>query len=178
MAFSFQAFADNGTLGSPLQLQPTEAISLDWDFSLGTSQNAITGKHRWKAAEGRIINLPNSGGGGWIHWVLKNYQMDSVPATSNDDCTDVDTPEDCCTGLGTGTCDDLVNVQNGDCVAEGDPSSCCVDVDIGVCRAWSDTALFNCGASACDGYILGVGLRTLIINQWKKVFCPGCTITF
>ena len=170
LAFSFQAFADNGTLGSPLQVQPTEAISLDWDFNLGTSQNAVTGRHRWKAAGGRIINLPESGKGGWIRWSLKNYQVDPIPAVNNSDCTATGVPDVCCADADPdpgNTCDDLVAMPNSACVAEGDPVSCCQDEDVGVCQGWSDTALFDCGPSACDDYIIGVGLRALIMQQWK-----------
>ena len=178
LAFSFQAFADSGTLSAPYQLQPTEAVSLDWDFNLGTSLNAVTGQHRWKDADGRIIFLPESGRGGWIRWSLRNYQIDSVPDVSNSDCTEAGVPNACCTGVGEGTCDDLVAMQNSACVDAGDPLPCCTSLNTGVCRGWSDTALFDCGESACDNYIIGVGLRTLIINQWKKVYCPGCNITF
>ena len=185
LAFTIPAFADSGTLSTPQTLQPLDAVSLDWDFNLGTNSNMVTGRHRWKAADGTVIFLPQSGRNGWISWQLRNYQRDSVPDYNNSDCTAAGVPDACCAGVhpdAGNTCDDLVDVQNGDCTAAGlvgtQAVSCCTDEDIGVCRGWSDTALFNCGASACDDYIIGVGLRTLIINQWKKVYCPGCTITF
>ena len=172
------ALADSGSLSTPRDVQPTQATSIDWEFNLGTRSNAVTGRHRWKASDGTVIYLPGSSRGGWINWSLRNWTIDSVPGVDNSDCVGVDDPDDCCTGVGAGTCDDYVPMLNDDCTAAGEPSPCCTGLDAGVCEGWSDTALFDCGSSACDGYILGVGLRTLILNQWKKVYCPGCNITF
>ena len=181
-AVPFISIADTGTLDSPLTLQPQDAVTIEWDFNLGTFENRVTGRHRWKAADGTVIYLPESDHRGWIQWTLRNYQRDSVPDYSNGECTASGVPDACCTGEGTGTCDDLVDVQNGDCTADGlvgtQAVSCCTAEDVGVCRGWSDTALFSCGSSACDNYIIGVGLRTLIMNQWKKLYAPNSTITF
>ena len=181
LVFSFQAFADSGTLSAPYQLQPTEAVYVDWDFNLGTASNAVSGKHRWKDANGVIISLPESRQGGWIYWTLKNHKIDPIPAVDNQDCVGADDPNACCAGAHPNpgnTCDDLVDMPNSACNDIADPAPCCTGLDQGVCEAWDDTALFDCGASACDDYIIGVGLRTLILNQWKKIYCPGCTITF
>ena len=178
MAIPFLGFSDTGTLSTPYSIQPTEAASIDWDFNLGTNANMVTGRHRWKAADGSVIYLPNSARNGWISWTLKNYQIDSIPETSNRDCTGFETPAACCIDVNIGSCDDMEYIENTDCIAAGDPSPCCTNENTGVCTGWSDTALFDCGSSACDDYILGVGLRTLIMIQWKRVYCLDCTITF
>jgi len=179
---STSVLADTGTLSVAKQLQPLEATHFDWEFNLGTEVNQIRGKHRWRASDDNIIHLPGADHRGWIKWTLRNYQRDSEPDYTNDDCTASGVPDACCTGVGEGTCDDLVNVQNGDCTADGlvgtQSASCCTAEDVGVCRAWSDTVMFNCGTSACDNMVVGPGLRTLIKNQWKRKYCVGCTITF
>ena len=178
LAMAIPSFAYTGTLSTPQTLQLSDAVSLDWEFSLGSSNNAITGRHRWRDENNAVMYMPNSGVGGWIRWTLRNYTIDSVPDVTNTDCTGSGVPDACCTDIGVGTCDDMIGMVNSACEDVGDPKSCCTGLDEGVCQGWSDTIMFDCGTSACDGYVIGIGLRTLIINQWKKVFCPGCTITF
>ena len=181
LLFSMPVLAETGTLGTPLTLQPLDAYSVDIEFYLGTTTDAVRGKHRWRAADNSIIYLPESRTNGWITWTLRNHTHDSVPGVSNLDCTGPATPDACCADAhpnAGNTCDDAEPSLNADCEALGDPYGCCTQENVGVCEAWSDTALFSCGTTACDGYIIGVGLRTLIINQWKKLYAPGVNITF
>ena len=64
------------------------------------------------------------------------------------------------------------DISNDDCTAEGEPYGCCTALDEGVCDCWSDVFLFQI-RSQDVGTSIGVGLRQLLFQQWKKVYLTG-----
>ena len=86
---------------------------------------------------------------GWNTWNCVNTP---VPG-ENSECVAEDDPYDCCSGEGTGTCDDMLD-------------TCFSDVFGFVIR------------SQDVGTPLGQGLRTLIYNAWRDDVIPGNDGTF
>jgi hypothetical protein len=164
-------------LGTPVVLTPIESDKIQWEFKLNSVENKIEGRHRWKDSDGRVIFLRDSGRNGWINWTLENHQVDPNPV-ENSDCIAAGNPDPCCTDVKEGSCDGLVNMPNSACNGPGDPVGCCTDLDKGVCQAWKDIVLFDCGVGNCDGYKIGQALRHLVVQEWKKIYCPDCNVSF
>jgi len=139
--------ADDITLTSPEALtQPTASKITEWEVTkINAAQKVMKIKYRWRDGSNVVIEgLPNSGRNGWLEWTCADVE---VPGT-NAECTGVGDPNVCCTGAGTGTCDDM-------------ESTCFTDV-------------FGFTIRAQDvGTGIGVGLRTLIWNAMKADILTG-----
>ena len=76
--------------------------------------------------------------------VWQNWDCRDISRGNNADCLNNDDPWLCCDGPGAGTCPEVVD----DC--------------------FTQTFLRAVQCPADDGVLLGVGLRTLLFNQWKQ----------
>ena len=124
-----------------LQVPTSQKIS-DWQIVLiDASAKVMRIKYRWRDASNDVIDFDNSG---WKYWTCQDVE---VPGT-NAECIDTGDPYPCCTGAGTGTCDDMLD-------------TCFTDV-------------FSFDIRAQDvGTPIGVGLRQLIWNQMKQDILTG-----
>lgn len=140
--------AENVALDTEETLQVPTSQKMDWYIDHINAQNkTMIVKYRWKDATDSPINL---NGKSWQEWRCQDIE---VPGT-NAECLGTSDPYECCTGVGTGTCDDMLD-------------TCFTDV-------------FGFQIRAQDvGTGIGVGLRTLIWNQFKQdVLTSGNDGTF
>jgi len=164
------AIADTVTLTSPEDLTPPTSQKLYWEITtISASAEVCMIRFAWLDAGDNRIPLGGSREG-WKVFACRNHYTDGNPAENNLDCLDVADPYPCCTGLRAGTCDDLVLANNADCVAKGDPYECCTAAAVGICTCFDDT--FKKSVTNWSG-IVGVGLRGLLFDQWKKVYLTG-----
>ena len=142
--YSIGAYADSVTLTTPETLATPQATKLDWYIDLiDAREKMLVVKYRWRDATGTIIKRAALGQT-WESWACRDLE---VPG-ENVACTGAGTPTPCCTGVGTGTCDDMLD-------------TCFTDV-------------FGFRVRQQDvGTAIGVGLRQLIWNKFKQTILSG-----
>jgi hypothetical protein len=87
-------------LDSPHTLQPSESQKIIWDeISIFPDQKKLVVKYRWVTPGGADISVF---GRAQQEWVCRDIVITGANAT----CVSAGVPDPCCTGLGTGTCDD------------------------------------------------------------------------
>lgn len=122
-------------LTAPKDLIPSQAESYSFRQIYGDADSKrVQLYYYWKDANGDVIRPYGNARDG--KQIFECTDQDSVPDVRNLDCVALDDPHDCCTGLGTGTCDD--RFLNADCTADGAPFDCCTDLDEGTCECWND----------------------------------------
>lgn len=137
--------ADTLTLDSTETLSTPQAVSMDWRVSnIDAAAKTLVVTYRWKDATGAPIFLQNRNHA-WQTWECRNVEI----AGENSECIASEDPYPCCTGAGTGTCDDMADT------------------------CFSDVFSFQI-RSQDVGTSIGIGLRTLIWNQMKQdILTPG-----
>jgi len=136
--------ADSITLNTNETLSVPESARIsDWEIiKINADQKIMTIRYRWRAGDDTVVQLGNRQG--WQFWTCQDRE---TPGT-NAECLAAGDPYECCTGVGTGTCDDLLD-------------SCFSDV-------------FGFTIRSQDvGTKIGIGLRTLIWNQMKQDVLSG-----
>lgn len=146
--FATSVLADNITLNSNETLAvPTAAAISEWEVvRINAADKVMRIKYRWRDASNNLIQLNRHG---WHYWTCQDKWEDLNPV-SNDDCVAAGDPDPCCTGVGTGICDDLTQTD-----------TCFSDV-FGFAIRTQDV-----------GMSIGVGLRTLIWNEMKQDILSG-----
>jgi len=135
------ASADVITLDNPEQLAVPTAPTMVWDYVYIDNQNKLMRVYyHWQNADGTRIKL--DGKYTQQHWTCRD--MDEIPAFDPLTCVDVDDPDDCCTGPGTGE----------NCYP-GEPALTCFTETFGFAIRPQDV-----------GTKIGIGLRQLI---WFKM---------
>lgn len=145
---SMASYADTVTLDDPHDVNPPQAASLEWVVTeINASIQRLVVSYRWRDADGNFIKDPLV-----RRFICQNLD-DIYPEYDNASCTGIGIPYECCTGSGTGTCDNA--------------STCFSDV-------------FGFTIRAQDvGTSIGVGLRTLLWNKFKaNVLDPANDGTF
>jgi len=138
------AVADVIDLNQNEVINTPQSSKMEWEITrINASKQILQIKYRWLDSNGTPIR--DASGNVWKIWTCRNI-ADSNPV-SNSECTDVNTPDECCTGAGTGNCD-------------------VVDT------CFSDVFGFNI-RSQDVGTSIGVGLRTLIWNKMKDDVLSG-----
>jgi len=134
--------ADKIVLDTPETIQTPEASKLDWEVvSINADRKYMKIKYRWRTSEDETIFTQRNAD---HYWICRDSYEDTNPVF-NEECTDAGVPDACCTGVGEGTCDHLVQTD-----------SCFTDV-------------FSFQIRSQDvGTPIGVGLRQLIWNQMKQ----------
>ena len=138
--------ADSITLNSDETLQVPTSKKMDWYVDhIDADAELMRIRYRWRGDAGEVIVLENRRDA-WQVWECRNIE---VPGT-NAECTDAGVPYECCTGVGTGTCDDMIDTCFSDVfgyvVDSGNPML---------------------------PIAIGIGLRTLIWNQMKQDILTG-----
>jgi len=143
MLLPIMALADTVTLDSPETLSTPEAIKMDWRISNITAKTqTLQVTYRWRDSTDAPIHLGSKND--WHIWTCRDIQTPG----ENVECTDALIPWECCTGLGTGTCD-------------GMDDTCFSDV-------------FSFQIRSQDvGTSIGAGLRTLIWNKMRADVLTG-----
>ena len=142
--------AETIILNSPHEITPSTALGLEWKVeTLNSESSQLVVKYRWRGAGSRILMDVGSDNKGWNTWNCVNTP---VPG-ENSECVAEGDPYDCCSGEGTGTCDDMLDT------------------------CFSDIFGFEI-RSQDVGTPLGQGLRTLIYNAWRDDVIPGNDGTF
>jgi len=122
---------------------PETGISMDWYIDyIDAENNILKVNYQWRDALGKIIR-DTSARTGWNTWTCQD-----IPVENNIDCIGAGDPYGCCTGVGTGTCDEV-----------GD-------------TCFSNIFRFEIRAQDV-GTKIGVGLRSLIWNQMKTDVLTG-----
>lgn len=145
LCFAKFGFCESITLDSPETLATPSAARIgDWEIiKINADRKLLAVQYSWRDSSNDIINMGN-GHVGLNVW----YCRDIETPGENANCVDVDDPYDCCTGVGTGTCD-------------GMDDTCFTDV-------------FGFNMRAEDvGTAIGVGLRQLIWNKMKADILTG-----
>jgi hypothetical protein len=133
------AWADRITLDSAETIDNPQAVALDWYVDrIDALNKTLTIKYRWIDANETPIRNRDSFQS-WHTWQCRNIE---VPGT-NAECIAAGDPYECCTGAGTGTCDDMQDT------------------------CFSDVFGFNIRTQDV-GTSIGIGLRALIWNQMKQ----------
>lgn len=152
--FPVISIGDSIVLDSPETLQTPIATKLKWEIvSINAAKKNMRIKYRWVTSDNKDIYTGRRSVD--HYWNCRDRWQDLNPV-SNDECVAAGDPDPCCTGAGTGTCDDLTQTD-----------SCFSDV-------------FGFQIRTQDvGTGIGVGLRTLIWNQMKQdILTPGNDGTF
>jgi hypothetical protein len=141
--------ADDIVLDSTENLAVPTATSIsEWEITkINAAKKEMIVKYRWRDGTGKLIRLNRDG---WLYWYCQDRWNDTNPV-NNDECTAAGVPDACCTGVGTGTCDDLVQTD-----------SC-----------FTDVFMYEINCPQDNGTKIGVGLRTLIWNQMKADILTG-----
>ena len=149
LAIPCWVMADKIVLDSAETLSTPQATHMDWHVSkIDAKTKILQITYRWRDATDGTIHLGSRSD--WQRWSCRDIE---VPG-ENVDCTDALVPYECCTGLGTGTCDDMED-------------TCFSDV-FGFTIRTQDV-----------GTSIGLGLRTLIWNKMKAdVLSPTNDGTF
>ena len=136
--------ADSITLNSGQMLSvPTAAKISEWQIILiDAAAQRMQIRYRWRDADYNLLTVAGNRTG-WEYWECRNRSEGN-----NADCTDVDTPWDCCTGAETGTCPEMLDT------------------------CFSDVFGFQIRQQDV-GTSIGIGLRTLIWNQMKQDILTG-----
>ena len=118
---------------------------MDWHISkIDAGNKYLEVTYRWLDAAGEPILLANRRT--WQVWRCRNI-VDN-PDTVDEECLGIGDPWECCTGVGTGNCDETLT-------------------------DFSDIFSFKIRAQDV-GISIGVGLRTLIWNKMKgDILTPG-----
>ena len=125
---------------------PETGVSMDWYIDyINAENNTLKVRYQWRDTLGKTIN-DTSPKTGWNTWTCQDI-ADINTEENNIDCIGAAAPYTCCTGVGTGTCD------------EGD-------------TCFSDIFRFEIRAQDV-GTKIGVGLRSLIWNQMKTDVLTG-----
>lgn len=129
--FVCSAYAGKEALVTPKVLSPLEAHGIDSGFEVyaNADNEQVRYSFYWLDSTGKNITAEGK-------QLFTCRDWDALPSESNEDCTALDTPYDCCTDLATGTCDDVFD--NANCVGKSDPLECCTDVAEGACDCWND----------------------------------------
>lgn len=136
--------ADRVTLNSTEVLSTPNATHMDWYIDLiDAKTKTLRVRYRWLDSTGAPIFLGNRTT--WQTWSCRNV-VDN-PITINADCVGVGDPWSCCTGVGTGDCDETVT-------------------------DFSDIFTFKIRTQDV-GTSIGVGLRTLIWNKMRADILTG-----
>lgn len=151
VAFAPFAIADRLVLNSDETIDTPTAAKMDWEiYKINAADKVLGIKYRWIDSAGNPIRNRDSNRS-WHKWLCRNIADLHEEAVEN--CTAEGVPAECCTGDGTGTCDD---------------SDLC----------FSDVFSFDIRAQDV-GTSIGVGLRTLIWNRMKgDVLSPGNSGSF
>ena len=130
------AGADRLNLIVPETLEVPSSDKIDWRIVLiDNKQKKIVVEWQWLSDSGRPISL---NGRDTQRWECRDMTIEGTTA----ECTGNGTPYPCCTGVGTGTCDN--------------DETCFSDV-------------FGFQIRAQDvGEPIGRGLRLLLYNQWRS----------
>ena len=137
-------FADSITLTDDEVLQVPTSKHMDWYVDrIDVDRKLLRIRYRWRGDNQEIIRLQDTKSA-WLAWECRNIE---VPGT-NAECVGVGDPYECCTGVGTGTCDDMIDT------------------------CFSDVFGFEIRTQDV-GTGIGVGLRTLIWNQMKQDVLTG-----
>ena len=149
LALPCWALADRITLTDEETLSTPQAKYMDWHVSkIDAATKSLQVTYRWRNATEGTIFL--GGRNDWQTWTCRDIETPG----ENAECTDSLVPYECCTGLGTGTCD-------------GMDDTCFTDVFGFIIRTQD------------AGTKMGVGLRTLIWNKMQAdVLTGGNTGTF
>lgn len=100
--------------------------------------------------------------------------------TANTDCVGADNPDWCCSGAGTGSCDDAVSTfgelatctdRAADCVGSGDPNACCTGAGAGATCCWElvDSGNGGRGPMYCKAEIFPDGC----VQRWVGIAWEG-----
>lgn len=137
--------ADRITLNQSQTLDPPVATKLDFlGFQVNVAAQELTVHYRWLSPDDTPIRDADSFNATRT-WVCRDIP---APFPDNLHCTGPGTPDACCTGSMTGTC----NVPLDDCF----------------------TSVFRFQVRAQDvGTPIGIGLRQLIWNQMRQEIRPG-----
>ena len=103
--FPCLVLADSITLDSPETIVPlTWDRITDWSIErIDPAVDTLIVKYRRR--NGEVIVFDSScDRNGYKKWYCRNLSQGN-----NEDCTDVDVPWDCCTGVGTGTCPEAIS---------------------------------------------------------------------
>jgi len=144
--------AERITLDSNEIIDTPQATHMEWYIShISGKEKVLKVRYRWIGSNNEPIRFSDTNKS-WNTWTCREVP-DLNPTENNVDCTDSEAPYECCTGLGTGTCDE--------------EDTCFNDV-------------FGFEIRAQDvGTGIGVGLRTLIWNKMRvEVLTPGNNGTF
>jgi len=138
------SFADTVVLDNPETLSNPTSQNLRWKITLIDAETkTMVVSYYWRDdATGDPLYFGRRSQ--WKTWSCRDIEVEGT----NAECTDVEVPWACCTGAGTGTCDDMI-------------STC-----------FSDVFKFLIRAQDVDTMI-GVGLRTLIWNKFKADVLTG-----
>ena len=140
MAFAPAMMADRILLDSDETIDTPTAEKMDWEiFKINAGDNVLGIKYRWVDSSGNPIRNRDSNRS-WHKWLCRNIA--DLHEEEVENCTADGIPADCCTGDGTGTCDD---------------SDLC----------FSEVFGFNIRAQDV-GTSIGAGLRTLIWNRMRS----------
>lgn len=133
--FASMAKADTVTLNQAHDVEQPQATKMSWRVILiDQDRQLMKVQYRWIAADESWVK-------DWNVWRCENTD-DKHPKWAVGDCVAAGDPHSCCTGAGTGTCDD--------------PDTCFSDV-------------FSFSIRSQDvGTAIGVGLRNLMWNQFKQ----------
>ena len=135
------AVADTVTLDSTESPSSGTSDTLKWEITkINATDRILEVKYIWLDDNQNKIYLNRQGVNTW------RCRDIEVPG-ENSECLDVEDPYECCTGAGTGTCDDMED-------------TCFADVFGFLIR------------SQDVGTKIGVGLRTLIWNKMKADILP------
>ena len=139
--------ADDITLDNPETLATPTSQNLKWYIDyISAEHKTLTVVYWWVDDNGNVIQT-KSGRSPKLYWSCRDIE---VPG-ENAECLDLADPFPCCTGAGTGTCDDMLD-------------TCFSDVFGYVVD--SENPMLPIA--------IGIGLRTLIWNQMKQdVLTPG-----
>jgi hypothetical protein len=138
------SWADVLVLDTPQQVASPMAYKVEVDIQgFDAKENLIQVRHRWLDENGVWIPVTGSDSRGWVTFNCKNVPVPGENAA----CLDVGDPWECCDGLGTGSCDELLDT------------------------CFSDVFRFKVRQQDV-GTSIGAGLRTLMMNKWKSKYLP------
>ena len=146
----FNVYADRIVLDNVEVLSTPNSTHLDWYVDkIDAGSKTLIVKYRWLDSNGDPIYL--AGRNLWHTWSVRDTADN--PTTVAAECLGVGDPWECCTGVGTGDCDETIT-------------------------DFSD--IFSFQVRQVDvGTPIGAGLRTLIWNKMKsEILTPGNSGSF
>ena len=137
--FAHLSIADRIVLDADETIDTPTAKKMDWEiYKISAGDKVLAVKYRWIDSAGNPIRNRDSNRS-WHKWMCRNIA--DLHDASTEDCTGAGEPAACCTGAGTGTCDD---------------SDMCFSDVFGFAIRTQDV-----------GTNIGVGLRSLIWTRMK-----------